>query len=69
MAMSGYKVHLTHPPLEHRNKILNEYYKDLNNMDQIGAMVKYKILMQELYKRYNPKLRTRRISRDYWDEM
>lgn len=54
------------PPLESRNKILNLYYKDLKEIDNIHALIKYKQLMHELYKRYNPWMRPVIVNENNW---
>ena len=59
---------LNTPPLKDRNKVLNQYYQDLNDMDSIDALVKYKNLMQILYVRYNPGMKMTRFTREFYDK-
>lgn len=42
------------PPLERREQILNQYYKNLETMDYIDAHVIYEHNMHKLYVAYNP---------------
>lgn len=55
---------LTHPPLHFRTKILNKYYENLQNMDELDALVVYKNSMQNIYYRYNPYIKRMRFDRD-----
>jgi metal-dependent HD superfamily phosphatase/phosphodiesterase len=59
---------LVPPPLKDRHKVLNQYYEDINNIDPIDALVKYKNLMQILYVRYNPGMKTTRFTREFYDK-
>ena len=54
---------LTHPPLHFRTKILNKYYENIQNMDEIDALVIYKNSMQNIYYRYNPHIRRLKFDR------
>ena len=44
------------PPHLRTNKILSDYYKNLESMDRIDALVIYRNNMGRLYKTYNPSL-------------
>lgn len=44
------------PPLERREQILEQYYKNLETMDYIDAHVIYEHNMHRLYVAYNPHL-------------
>jgi hypothetical protein len=54
------------PPLEARNKILDLFYKEQDEIGYVEAIVKYKQLMHELYKRYNPWMRPVYINEYNW---
>lgn len=45
------------PPLSDRQRILEQYYKNLEIMDRIDAYVTYDASMHLLYCKYNPHLR------------
>jgi hypothetical protein len=49
---------VVHPPIERRQKILDQYYLNLDNMDHIDAHVAYEHAMHRLYVIYNPWLAT-----------
>jgi hypothetical protein len=54
------------PPLEDRKKILDLFYKEQDEEGYVPAIIKYKQLMHELYKRYNPWLRPVYINEYNW---
>jgi hypothetical protein len=45
---------INHPPLVLRERILNKYNEDLNNLDHIDAYISYTISMHKIYVKYNP---------------
>jgi hypothetical protein len=57
---------IEHPSLRDRNKILDLFNKQLKEEGYIPAIVKYKQLMHELYKRHNSWMRPVYISQDNW---
>jgi hypothetical protein len=57
---------IKHPPLKDREKILELFNKDLKDEGYIVAIIKYKQVMHELYKRYNPWLRPVYINEQNW---
>lgn len=66
MSKKNFSRQIIPPPLEHRNKILNAYYQDLKQVDQITALIKYKNLMHALYKRHNPWIRPVVVNEKNW---
>ena len=66
LAMSKFLHHTILPPLKDRNKILDLYYKDLKQVDQIRALIKYKNLMHILYKIHNPWMRPVVVNKKNW---
>lgn len=57
---------INHPSLKDRNKILDLFNEELKSKGYIPALIKYKQLMHELYKRYNPWMRPVYINEDNW---
>jgi hypothetical protein len=51
------KAPFKHPSLSARNKILDQYYKNLEVMDRIDAYVSYNTSMHFLYCKDNPHLK------------
>lgn len=54
------------PPLKDRNKILDLYYQDIKQIDQIQALIRYKSLMHALYKKHNPWIKPVFINEKNW---
>jgi hypothetical protein len=55
---------LTKPPHKRTEKVLQDYYNNLETMDRLDALCIYRNTMSRLYKVYNPYLRIRYWSRD-----
>jgi hypothetical protein len=55
---------LNRPPTQRVEKVLQDYYNNLDKMDRIDALCIYRNTMGRLYKIYNPYLRIRYWSRD-----
>jgi len=57
---------INNPPLYVRNRLLEQYYKNLQTMDYIDSLVIYKNNMSVVYKKYNPWMKIRFYKREYF---